>query len=656
MNGTPGPTQPNLQNNLQNIIPQFKTPGFLYPALCVIIFLIITMFLILYKVDNPFKPAPKSKQELTANIFGLTFFAILVFGLTISFLPNFSKLRELLIQISGVTYAIIYIVFLILFFSLFPKDILDKYSYIIVPILLVVGGFLFYKGATTDYASQFNVNYERIKAIILLFCFIVGAITYYNVDPGGYIHKTFGYSLLLTIIISIFAFLYLMVLFALPESSQGQYLEEVNFLKNFSKFGVYNTIAFFIFIVTVTVIISTYKGGFFKDTTISMPVMVLLLLICIAWSLIIGTNLFPEIGNGITSNTSKINLFKRSLLALFGVIISSLIIFWIVYNVQHISGKSGIVSLILNVLLVVIILGLIYKTINVQLPHGNTKKTAFFNIILNTILYIPCIFTDFFDAIGAFISGDYDSSTSGSLIMIVACIVLTLLYFGSPNILNFINLQGGKQLIDKPVPLDSQYSLGTYTSLNGSDQFDYQYAISCWVYIDSLPPNTNTSYNKYTSVLNFGDKPNILYNSQAHTLMIVTQQKDLEKNTTNKLTDFDENGNRIIYMNKVFMLQKWNNIIINYSGGVLDIFLNGELVKSDIGVVPYYTLDNLTVGEKNGIKGGICNVVYFKRALTASNIFYLYNIVKANNPPIISDSNKTLLSEPNKSDISLKSY
>ena len=93
------------------------------------------------------------------------------------------------------------------------------------------------------------------------------------------------------------------------------------------------------------------------------------------------------------------------------------------------------------------------------------------------------------------------------------------------------------------------------------------------------------------------------------------------------------------------LLQKWNNIIINYNGGVLDIFLNGELVKSENGVVPYYTLDNLTIGQDNGIKGGICSVVYFKRALTNSNIYYLYNMVKNKTIPAINDSNVTITSK-----------
>ncbi len=123
------------------------------------------------------------------------------------------------------------------------------------------------------------------------------------------------------------------------------------------------------------------------------------------------------------------------------------------------------------------------------------------------------------------------------------------------------------------------------------------------------------------------------------------EQKDLETTTRNKLIDYTENGNRIIYKKHGMLLQKWNNIIINYNGGVLDIFLNGELVNSEIGVVPYYTLDNLTIGQENGIKGGICSVVYFKRALTNSNIYYLYNMVKDKTVPTINDSNTTITSK-----------
>jgi hypothetical protein len=349
------------------------------------------------------------------------------------------------------------------------------------------------------------------------------------------------------------------------------------------------------------------------------------------------------VDNSVTS--SKLNIFKRSLLVLFGIVISGLIIAWVVYNVQNSAGKSGIVSLVLNLLVVTLVLGLIYKTVVVRLPAGNANKNAFFSMIMNSIFYIPCIFSGIFDNIGNVVSGKTDANTTGSLLMVIAASVLLVAYYYTPSVFNIINTQGGTQLVNKPVYTNSVYSLGTYQDLNGTDNFEYQYAISFWVFLDASPPNTNPSYSKYTSLLNFGNKPNVLYNGETNTLKVIMNQKDLSKITNNKLTDFDENGNRVIYTNDKMLLQKWNNIIINYSGGVLDIFLNGDLVKSSVGVVPYYTIDNLTIGEENGINGGICNVVYFKRALNASNIYYLYNMVKNKTPPVLNDSNKTILAQ-----------
>jgi len=234
-----------------------------------------------------------------------------------------------------------------------------------------------------------------------------------------------------------------------------------------------------------------------------------------------------------------------------------------------------------------------------------------------------------------FISKEYQETTMGSIIILIIAILLFVCYFTIPPIINKFLIHGGKQLITKPVYTDTQQSLGTYQDLNGSTEtFHYQYAISFWIFLDSAPPNTNSSYNKYTSLLNFGDKPNVLYNGSTNTLLITINQKEISKNILkdlskdlpkNKLIDFDENENRILYKKNDVLLQKWNNIIINYNGGTLDIFLNGELVKSSEGVVPYYSLDNLMIGENNGIKGGIANVTYFPKALNYSGIYYLYN-------------------------------
>jgi hypothetical protein len=638
--------EPTTSSNT-NVLPALKTPSILYALLAFIVLLIVVLICFMNNVPNPFKGRPsKSTQEAVADTLVVLCFILLVVGICIALLPNLKEVKNLFEQISNVTYVVIYTIGLILFFMITPGETINKYAHIIAPITLIGSALMFYLGAAGNYVEKFNVNYERIKTMILMFCLITTFIIYYNADPGGYIQKYFGYSLLLTIIIAVFAFLYLIVLLTLPDKvvSTPTGSQTSNFLDNFTKLSTFSSIGFLLFIIVIAIVIAKYPGGFFNDKEMAGGSMVIVLLICILWSIVIGGSVFSDVGDNSVTN-GKLNIFKRSLLVLFGIVISGLIIAWVVYNVQHFAGKSGIVSLVLNLLVVILVLGLIYKTVVVRLPAGNANKNAFFSMIMNTIFYIPCFFSGLFDNIGNIISGKADSNTMGSLLMVIVASALLVAYYYTPSVFNIINTQGGTQLVNKPVYTNSVYSLGTYQDLNGTDNFEYQYAISFWVFLDASPPNTNQSYSKYTSLLNFGNKPNVLYKGDTNTLKIVMNQKDLSKITNNKLTDFDEDGNRVIYTNDNVLLQKWNNIIINYSGGVLDIFLNGDLVKSSVGVVPYYTIDNLTIGEENGINGGICNVVYFKRALNASNIYYLYNMVKNRTPPVLNDSNKTILAQ-----------
>lgn len=233
-----------------------------------------------------------------------------------------------------------------------------------------------------------------------------------------------------------------------------------------------------------------------------------------------------------------------------------------------------------------------------------------------------------------YVSSEYNRTSKWTIIALIIISVVFTLYFVFPLIIHKLNIQGGTQLIKEAINTDVVKVVASYEKLNGKMTFEYQYGISFWVFIHSFPPSTNSNYNKFTSILNYGNKPNILYNPSTNTLMITTEQKGL-KELDNPVLDFDETGNRIIYRQNHVLLQKWNNIMINYSNGTLDVFINGNLVKSAIEVVPYMTLDNLVVGTDGGISGGICNLVYFKKPLNAVNISYLYNIVKDKSPPIV---------------------
>jgi len=650
-----------------------------YILLIILIILVIGTLAILFPIQNSSKSttegAPAS-QKITANIFIVLCVVLLIFILAIVLLPSLKDFKNFLVQISNVLYVVLYTIFLILLFRLVPIDTINKYSSPITLITLLIAGYMFYKAFQQNYAENFNINYERIKILILFFCLLTLFILYYTTDPGNLITKYFGYTLVITILLTVFTLIYLIILLTYStNSSSSSTNENGNFLSNFTRFSVWGSILFIAFLITVTVGIYTSgilpkineipslatqstiptdsEWNMFSDKASSAAVLILVLLSSITWVIMLVVNMYPEIfkTNGLKT-IENIEFLRRALLVLFGLIISALIIAWVSYNIQHFTGNStNITQIILNIFLIIVVLYLIYKTVIVQLPFGNSKKNAFFNMVVNIIFYIPCLVMDTLHSIMSFFVEQYNITTTRSLLLLLLAIVLLTCYFLFPFIYNKINLQGGELLVNNPVYTNTNYPLGTYKDLNGSDNFDYQYAISFWFFLDAVPPNNNSNSPKYTSILNFGNKPNVLYNTFTNSLIVTMQNEINVENKTNTnvnnnvLTNTDENGNAILYKKDDVLLQKWNNMIINYNGGVMDIFLNGELVKSISGVVPYYKLDNLTIGEDNGINGGICNVVYYKKPLTSIQMYYLYNMVKNSNPPITEQNDLTIIKD-----------
>ena len=103
----------------------------------------------------------------------------------------------------------------------------------------------------------------------------------------------------------------------------------------------------------------------------------------------------------------------------------------------------------------------------------------------------------------------------------------------------------------------------------------------------------------------------------------------------------NKNDMVLLYKKEKFKLQKWHNLVINYVGGTVDTFLDGELVASTKRIVSYKSFNQLTVGEKikqnsgQGIGGGICNIVYYPIYISKSRIQNNYNYFKDKNPPTI---------------------
>ena len=210
---------------------------------------------------------------------------------------------------------------------------------------------------------------------------------------------------------------------------------------------------------------------------------------------------------------------------------------------------------------------------------------------------------------------------------------------------------------------------------------NYHYALSFWFYLDSFPPSTSSAYNKTCNLVSFGGNPAVKYNAVNNSLVITMKYSDSCKiaqmprqQTQSKVTannintlegftqmqteiknkieeikampmqvDLDDEGNMIVYVKEGVELQKWNNVVLNYNGGTLDIFYNGKLVKSAIELVPCITFDTLKVGDVNGVSGNVANLLYFNDIIGYIKVNTLYNSLKGVSPPIIPGPGPTLL-------------
>ena len=319
-----------------------------------------------------------------------------------------------------------------------------------------------------------------------------------------------------------------------------------------------------------------------------------------------------------------------------------MLIVWLVYNAEKLTGASYLFAFLLNLLFVLAILGFVYK---ILARSSILRSSPITRLIINTLLYIPCLFVDFIDFIVDILFKEKDRTNKSELIISGIIVVICILYFLIPYIIGFTRrkMLGGKLLLNEPISLRDKTFLGNYLKLNDipidekNYSFDYNYAISLWTYIYGTSPSLNHNYNKYTLICDYGGKPSIFYKADENILMITAKLEDLTEERIQKNNlDLDEEGNVIIYKEKHMLLQKWNNMIINFEDGHMDIFINGDLVKSVSNIVPYMSLDTFSVGNSNGINGSVCNINYYNYSLDSRRIKALYDSVKGDNPPIIS--------------------
>jgi len=416
------------------------------------------------------------------------------------------------------------------------------------------------------------------------------------------------------------------------------------------------------------------------------------------------------------SNPSKANLFQNSPgffayflkgLYILGALALSAGLIYGALNLMGVFDQNGANpeswgKMCFNILMFCAMLSIIYKLVN---AGGFLDQNPYYRLILNTILYIPCLLIGLIQMIVSAFGGGVQGTPKPSPFeykMLLLSLVLIGGYFVwffllKPLLQTTYLKQGGQQLINQPVQtsvltnvtsyqqLSEIYKQNWETTMNMNSStmssvtpFNYQYALSFWFYLDSFPPSTSAAYMKVVPILSYGENPTVKYSSQDNTLYITVKQKvdgepivdyiqkeelEIKPETAEKWKtvqekiqssiekvksmpfgqDVDADGHRIIYKQPDVLLQKWNHIVLNYNGGTLDVFYNGKLVKSAIEVVPYMKLDMLTVGTENGISGNLANLMYFNEPLDIITIHTLYNSLKDKNPPSIPENKQQLI-------------
>jgi hypothetical protein len=328
------------------------------------------------------------------------------------------------------------------------------------------------------------------------------------------------------------------------------------------------------------------------------------------------TNL-ASTGINIPANITDFTI--KILITLTSILVVIFAVFFVIRTITTVDLFQKVFTWSVDSLIILSIISIIYLLLIPILNQGkDLNKKGILAFIGSLLLYIPCLFINFVDRV----KKEIDITTNTTWIVLILLIVLVGLKTVLPTIFSKLILKNGITLLDKPERLNKQHTIGSFETLhNNNHRKKYEYSLSFWVWLNSVPPNTRKSYTKFTNILQFENNPSIKYNALENTLQFTSK---LHNDKTVVLHEINN-----------VPLQRWSNIVINYDKGTMDIFMNGVLVSSNPNIVPFLTNELITIGEEKGLEGNIMNITYFRKILSAQQINLSYNALKQFNLPIV---------------------
>lgn len=316
----------------------------------------------------------------------------------------------------------------------------------------------------------------------------------------------------------------------------------------------------------------------------------------------------------VITAVKRMGIFLLALFALFGII----------YAIGYSSTVNDYISIILTFGVTLVGLYYIWKALEMTGFGPKIKNNRVIQFIYKTLRAIPYMLVVAYDYLEDAKPQMRASPTYIKTLFLIEVAVIAT-YFLYPYLVRKLYTRNSKLLLDKPIYLNQANVIGGYEDLKPSknEKFDfrYNYGLSCWVYLDNIGANYNDKASGFMNIINYGDKPTIAYNPKTNTLR-VTSQEGID-------------GQVVIYENTEVPLQKWHYFVINYDGGNTDVFMNGTLVGTKQGVIPFMKYDNIVTGSENGLQGGICTVQYYNAPISKSVMDLEYASFKDKTPPTI---------------------
>lgn len=229
-----------------------------------------------------------------------------------------------------------------------------------------------------------------------------------------------------------------------------------------------------------------------------------------------------------------------------------------------------------------------------------------------------------------YLKNQWNITTNTSWVILGLEAILLIGYFTLPALIKRLVHHDSHLLVSQETPLyiNKKHNIGSYNQLYRSKRFpNYHYTLHAEFYINKSPgssPSSSLISNKNESypcknLLSYGKSPIVCYHSEKNTLTITSMIGDGDGHGHGDKKDI------ILLQNYQVPLQTWNKLVIQYDSGIMDIFINDELLSSTKGVMPYMKYDSITVGQENGLDNGsaIRNVQYYNRNLTTMEMSML---------------------------------